>query len=200
MWNSEAVIKNSSAGCQWTLQLIQYLLLSLNAVWINTHLLSEQTSTEGRWSASTSAMLSCSFMRDEHPSPWLQLSVRAKFISANCLEPWVVGLMKAVYSGVVETSTCLLLSSQPGLWPIQKMGWDKSAWIIVCLAQPSLDCNIWDSSFIRLPFPANELSHLPKIVLYKLGFNFFGIQEVQQHSRVGRSGMSPMRELCTVSK
>lgn len=43
-------------------------------------------------------------------------------------------------------------------------------------------------------------SHLPKIFLYILDLNFSGIQEAQQCSRVGRNGMSPIREMCTASK
>lgn len=65
---------------------------------------------------------------------------------------------------------------------------------------PKLPCLQWlhqsslSSQWTELP------SHLPKIFLYILGLNFSGIQEVQQYGRVGRNGMSPIRDMCTASK
>lgn len=54
----------------------------------------------------------------------------------SCVEPWVIGLMKAVYRGVVETSMCLLLSNQPDLWPIKK--WDGTYLLGLLRVSPSL--------------------------------------------------------------
>lgn len=84
----------------------------------------------------------------------------------------VVGLMRAVYSGVVQASMCLLLSNQPGLWPIKEQ--DEAAWIIACLTQPSCDCDVgprlsclqWLHQSSLSSQGAELLSHLPKIFLY----------------------------------
>lgn len=117
--------------------------------------------------------------------------------------------MKAVQSGLVERRLCLLLSNQPDLWPIKKS--DETNLLGLLHVSPSLHVTVIHgiqavmftvaSSVLSLQ-PTNWDAQSPSqdLYIYTLGLNFSGIQEVQQYSRAGRNGMSPIREMCTASK
>lgn len=136
-------------------------------------------------------------------------SVQAEFISA-----W---LHRALSCWLDETSLKwiggrkVVFTSQQSAWSViyQEIGWDESAWITACLTQPSLTmihgiqavmCTVASSVFPLQPTNWAAQSPSQDLYIYTLGLNFSGIQEVQQYSRVGRNGMSPIREMCTASK
>lgn len=149
--------------CQWTANPVAPSFFELC---LDPH----QMSREGGQSAWTSATLSWLIY-----TRWASWNLPAAcFLSGLVLSQHscVVGLMRAVYSGVVQASLCLFLSNQPALWPIKK--WDETAWIIAWLTQPFCDydvgprlsCLQWPHQCSLSSQGADLPSHLPKIFLY----------------------------------